>query len=424
MAAKLDKKATADQLHYADDNLGPEDQLLKHLLELGGGHVLRKILSKYRKNSNRGLPNQAVGEVYMLLDLPDEAKAARAEIEKAKSRWTSGQQEDFRRFIELLDLALKHSETIGEIAAEPSLDLAQSDEAARKALIEHAIGAVAKDQNAIESLIFHFNATKQRPEASVLVGWLFPVELEGNAGEDEAPATFLSFLKFVHQLEHPLPTRDTLHALRDIAICLSIPRKLRFEALGQYMRDHRITQLPVVDVGISKQIVCRALGRMSKPKNPEHLRAHIQMRIAVTKEKIVDVDLTELLRFANANVIGEVQEPAGATLSAKDFYDQFTQGLAKAICLPIEKADKSGFLAEINSMLETYAELETKIFVFLNQRRPEKELEKLEKDFPLLEIVRLADVDPPEIRKLRNNVQFANTLLDSRLGSTGTTDII
>ncbi|MEI7461852.1 MAG: hypothetical protein WCK15_20875 [Pirellula sp.] len=418
-------KVSGAQLFYADENLSLEDQVLRHLLNLDPSHAVRKQISSKIKSANRGLPDDAVGGVYLLLYAHDIAKDVRNDLEQASKKWTNGEKADYQKLVELLGQIPSQGDMEAVPVIETYQTLLQADSAARKSLIDYAVQAVKNDQQAIDTLYAHFKLDNERRDVPFLIELLFPDKLEVDAADDVAPTTIMSFIKLAHNgLEGPLPSRDILLALRDVAICLSIPRKYRFEALTQYMQHQKIRQLPTMDLLISKQIMCRAFGIMSKPKNPQLHPVQIQARIALSKESIVDVDIASILGFANSSLLNQVQLPAGESLSGNTFFEQFCQGLAKSINIRFDQVPLATVVYDINKMLETYSGLQIQVCVFINQKRTETELSKLNGEFPLVHFVRLGFVEPTEFRTLGNNVQLADEILDGKFGSGGTTDII
>ncbi len=315
----------------------------------------------------------------------------------------------------------------GEWTEQELTELREEDKRSRQPLIDFAVNALNKDKKSVEILFKVLDLKEgESRDASRLVELLFPRDLEENAADEEVPATLDSLLKIAHRLDGTLPDPTTLYMLRDVAIGLSIPRKYRIEALRQYMQEKKIRHLPTVDIGISKQILCRAMKLMSNPASQRVANAELHARF-ICREKVLDVEVGDILHLVGKQPFVDVQEPAGASLKSSDFLLQFCQGLAKALRVSFDESDKNeppGYYRLINVQLGDYNKVGVTVCVFLTLARSDEEINKIREWFELLEIVRVTEREPWLFKALRKRIDNVDDLLHDQFGPSGTTDIV
>jgi hypothetical protein len=417
-------KVVWEQLKYDNDQLDLDDQVLQQLLTLDDEHPLIKLLSEHAKDIDRSIKSQRAIHTHMLMHLSAKAITVRNIIENQQNEWTEQQRADWAIVLALLDRTKTEA-----------TELKNDDDESRQILIEHAVEALSKDKVA-EELLFKVLSTSgsTQKDSRHLVNLLFPSELESQAADNEMPKTLDAVFKLAHNLNRPLPELDTMCALRDVAVCLSIPRKIRFDAIRQYKQEMKIRHLPTVDIGISKQILCRALKLISKPKKQHVNSTELQLRFVnsnTSGERVLDVDASDLLALAKTQLLADTQadtqEPAGASLSSIDFYSHFSQGLAKALRLPYSEADQNTpptYYEFINERLRLFDLVGIRICVFISLERTREELNQVGQWFSLLEIIQVREEHPLLFGKMRTTINTVNGLLDDRFGSGGTTDIM
>lgn len=428
---KKTKSVAWEALQYSTGELDNDDQVLEFLLKLDDDHPLVVLLSEHSKSVDNQLSKQRAFHAFLLLDKPSEANTVFSAINLEKAKWGKDQQTDWAKLESLLSRASTSSRSAGEIVKNDQNELRDDDVQSRHVLIEHAVEALNKDNPAQELLIQVLGTSgSTRKDSRHLIDLLFPPELESQASDEEMPKTLDAVFKLAHNLNGPLPQLDTMCVLRDVAICLSIPRKYRFEAIRQYKQELKIRHLPTADIGISKQILCRALKLISKPKKQHVSSTELQLRFVNSKvsgERILDVDAKDLMSLAKTQLLANTQEPAGASLSSMDFYSHFSQGLAKALRIPYNESDQNtpptyhGF---INERLRLFDSVGIKVCVFTSLERTKDELELVRDWFKLIEIVKVKEENPLLFGTLRTTIDTVNGLLDDRFSSGGTTDII
>lgn len=413
-----------DDLRYDDEALDAEDRALQLLIGLPDDHKLTQLLKSQIANDERtrksGIEMKPVGFIYYLVS--NSHDGIQTEISSQAKKWSGDAKELVTQFFDLISAAIKQRtpETNGETPndrpwrqAEPIDDphaedpkIKEDEAATRQLLTEYASNVLAADSKTLSSICRHFELAEGA--AFLASSRMFPPEKAQAATDDAINPTFQHFLQVVFAVakRNLHAERATLLKLRDVAICLTLPRRHVFEALKQSQSDSGFTKLPTADLEVAKLIIARALGRIpgrtSKQVPPNALRD----RIVKGDEGIVEVTDQLLLEMSGTTIV--VDEPPASWIEDTIFISDFCLGLAKAIHVGFDMKDKAvppANLKDINDALELFSVLEVKICVFMTTERPAA-IGQLRSWFPQLNFIRVADCEHAEYTRLKYQVKL------------------
>jgi hypothetical protein len=334
----------------------------------------------------------------------------------------------------------QNTKPIAITAPQYDKNLLGDDAETRKSLIATAAAILKEDSTTLNSFCAKFNLA---PGATTdTVERLFPEGGEDHVKDEELTLTFEHFTKSVLdvvKMASPM-SPSTLVALRDIAICLSLPRNHRLDALKQLRAAGRFTSLPTADRELAKLIIARTIGRIPGRLTRPIPRHEVLNRIHDGEIPIVDVTDDELnggyintesnasadspstiTGLAALEIEGSVihfEEPPESGPESAEFLSDFCFGLASALqiegCDLSDRAIPPSYDWLINDALDCLSTtLDVKVCVFITKERP-TEISTLRGWFPRLEIVRMADTEHKEYRRLKYRVMIYDKSINHR----------
>ena len=428
-------KVDASTLYYGDAMIEPGDVAIEKL----ASHGESKLWNFLETTLADAPAHKYVGVVYHLVrqDWDSFVYFRSTTHDKAKN-WAAKYKLLVTEFFDLIDAAIKQrtSPTEGQtpdvqpwtqakqfddsvdestvpkkvLGPEPDTNLVdestlqKKDAETRQSLIEYAENLLDSDQPALKAICRQLGL--KDPSSGLAVQKLFPLQHDAAADVHQLSSEFRDFMQLgfaMRKQPYSMPVA-ILIGLRDIAICMSVPRKDRLDAIRQSLSDSGLKKLPTADLEFARLIVGRALGKLPGRRPDQIPRGAIRARVLAGNENVVELTLNEL-----SGAIAVFDEPADEGSDSNKYLEQFCAGLAQGMGIPCDENDQSlppAYTPEINSHLKWYANAQVKVCIFVTTERPVDEIPKLKGWFPQLDIVRLADCDPEHYRDLRTGADL------------------
>jgi|GEM_PF-4135736 len=287
-------------------------------------------------------------------------------------------------------------------------ELAEADEKARGLLLQYA-KEIIEEAKLTGAVCDFFNIEPPKVEDAALV--LLPAE-DDEEEETSIPDALMNLVLFVRdsestdKVEHP-----TLIRLRDVAICLSLPRSHRLAALRQVLIYSEVVKLPTNDMKLAQSIVSRCIGSIPQLGSEEE-RESIRQRALRRGEKLV-VDSMDAIVGSRADLSG----PGETGLSEQRYLAAFCAGLAEDLGVEVdfewnsEKVSETS-LSSLRSAIDLFVDrMKVQIIVFLSGERTPNEIKTLQEWFPNLGYYRVADTQPKELGDLAFQIKIFDELM-------------
>jgi hypothetical protein len=424
------KEVAPNDIYYESQTSSIEDRIVDSLIKLKDCLPLSEILKSGVEKSESGLENKPVGYALLLLEYDSDGAVRNAIASKAASL----KNKDRAAVTSLLDdLATRLNSglatpAIESIAAEVDpVRVAERYQHARAALVAYAWLVVEKDPIALTAISRHFQVDPVREK---ILDKLFPDDDDFDAEAivrqqvtKRVPRAFAELLKLLRNNPDVAKIeRETIRAIRNVAVCLCFPKWLCIEACKQSISGTSIS-IPTNDIQWAKLFVCRVLGTIShlnreSPSNGKSIRE----RLTKDKESMIDIPMEDLLPSRNAIV----DAPRESGPDSVRFLTDFCLGLADKLDVPCNEDELVQYFARrknhfgrltcpsidmLQSVFAVFVPLDAVLLVLVAEHRTPSELSVIRELFGSIQFLVIPQRECTEIAHLRMQIRFIDDMM-------------